>query len=75
MDFTTKGLFEVAIESWPDWDFNPRPTIFIKFIKMCKDSSAKYYQNNKESLKKYGERYQSLTKEEKEKSSNQQYGH
>ena len=52
MVFTTKGLFEVAIESWPDWDFNPRPTIFIKFIKMCKDSSAKYYQNNKESLKK-----------------------
>ena len=25
MVFTTKGLFEVAIESWPEWDLNPRP--------------------------------------------------
>ena len=23
--FTTEGLLEVAIESWPDWDLNPRP--------------------------------------------------
>ena len=23
--FTTEGLFEVAIESWPEWDLNPRP--------------------------------------------------
>ena len=22
--FTTEGLFEVAIESWPEWDLNPR---------------------------------------------------
>ena len=25
MIFTTEGLFEVAIESWPGWDLNPRP--------------------------------------------------
>ena len=25
MVFTTEGFFEVAIESWPEWDFNPRP--------------------------------------------------
>ena len=25
MIFTTEGLFEIAIESWPDWDMNPRP--------------------------------------------------
>ena len=24
MAFTTEGLFEVAIESWPEWDLNPR---------------------------------------------------
>ena len=43
--------------------------IFI-YIKMSKDSSAKYYQNNKERLqKKSCERYQSLSKEEKEKRS------
>ena len=23
--FTTEGLFEVAIESWPEWDLNPQP--------------------------------------------------
>ena len=25
MVFTTEGLFEVAIESWPEWDLNPGP--------------------------------------------------
>ena len=25
MVFTTEGLFEVAIESWSEWDLNPRP--------------------------------------------------
>ena len=25
MVFTTDGFFEVAIESWPEWDLNPRP--------------------------------------------------
>ena len=25
MVFTTEGLFEVAIEGWPEWDLNPRP--------------------------------------------------
>ena len=38
---------------------------------MSKDSSAKYYQDNKERLqKKARERYQSLSKEEKEKNDN-----
>ena len=25
MAFTTEGFLEVAIESWPEWDLNPRP--------------------------------------------------
>ena len=25
MVFTTDGFFEVTIESWPEWDLNPRP--------------------------------------------------
>ena len=25
MLFTTEGFFEVAIESWPEWDLNPQP--------------------------------------------------
>ena len=32
MVFTTEGLFEVAIESWPEWDLNPRPLIYIIYI-------------------------------------------
>ena len=43
------------------------------YIKVSKNLSAKYYQNNEERLQKLaGERYQSLSKEEKEK--NWQYG-
>ena len=30
MVFTTEGLFEVAIESWPEWDLNPRPLIPLR---------------------------------------------
>ena len=38
------------------------------YIKISKDSSAKYYQDNKERLqKKAYERYQSLPKEEERK--------
>ena len=41
------------------------------FIKISKGSLAKYYQNNREKLqKKAREKYQSLSKEEKEKSNN-----
>ena len=25
MVFTTERFLEVAIESWPEWDLNPRP--------------------------------------------------
>ena len=25
MVFTTEGFFEVATESWPEWDLNPQP--------------------------------------------------
>ena len=25
MVFASDGLFEVAIESWPEWNLNPRP--------------------------------------------------
>ena len=47
--------------------------IFFTYITRSKDSSAKYYQSNKEKLKKKArERYQSLSKEEKEKK--KQYG-
>ena len=42
--------------------------MFFTYLKMSKESSAKYYQSNKERLrKKTHERYQSLSKGEKEK--------
>ena len=33
MVFTTEGLFEVAIETWSEWDLNPRPlnSVCIQF--------------------------------------------
>ena len=37
MVFTTEGLFEVAIESWPEWDLNPYIYICIytcRFIRI-----------------------------------------
>ena len=47
---------------------------FFTYIKISKDSLAKYYQDKKERLqKKARARYQSLSKEEREKK--QQYGH
>ena len=42
---------------------------FFTYIKISKDLSAKYYQDNKQRLQKNApEKYQSLSKEEKEKS-------
>ena len=30
--FTTEGFFEVAIESWPEWDLNPRPVNSVQTL-------------------------------------------
>ena len=32
MVFTTKGLFEVATESWSEWDLNPRPLTSVQTL-------------------------------------------
>ena len=32
MIFTTEGFLEVAIESWPEWDFNPQPLNFVQMF-------------------------------------------
>ena len=34
MVLTIEGLFEVALESWPEWDLKPRPLkeIYLKEI-------------------------------------------
>ena len=30
--FITEGFLEVAIESWPEWDFNLRPLNFVQTL-------------------------------------------
>ena len=30
--FITEGFFEIAIESWPEWDLNPRPLNFTQTL-------------------------------------------
>ena len=32
MVFTTDRFFEVAAESWPEWDLNPRPLNSIQTL-------------------------------------------
>ena len=32
MVFITEGFLEVAIESWPEWDLNPRPPNFVQTL-------------------------------------------
>ena len=32
MVFTTEGFFEVTIESWPEWDFNPQPLNSVQML-------------------------------------------
>ena len=29
--FTTEGFLELAIESWPEWDLNPRPLNSVQY--------------------------------------------
>ena len=32
MVFTTDGFLEVAIESWAEWDLNPRPLNWVQML-------------------------------------------
>ena len=32
MVFTTEALLEVAIESWSEWDLNPRPLYSVQTL-------------------------------------------
>ena len=32
MVFITEGFFEVAIESWHEWDLNPRPLSSVQTL-------------------------------------------
>ena len=32
MVFITEGFLEVSKESWPEWDFNPRPLTTVQTL-------------------------------------------
>ena len=42
MVFTTEGFLEVAIESWPEWDLNPRPLNSVQTIYPTELSSYEF---------------------------------
>ena len=39
MVFLTGGFFEVAIESWPEWDLNPRPLNSVQIMNQAINST------------------------------------
>ena len=41
MVFTTDELFEVATESWPEWDVNPQPLKFVQRLYLAELLSRK----------------------------------
>ena len=46
MVFTTEGLFQEAIEGWPEWDLNPRPLNFVQTLlptELIPSTIAKFY--------------------------------
>ena len=40
--FTTEGLFEVATESWNEWDSNPRPLNSVQTLEPIEPSSHEF---------------------------------
>ena len=40
MVFINEGFFEVAIESWPEWDLNPRPLDSVQTLYLTECDQA-----------------------------------
>ena len=53
MVFTTEGLFEVAIESWPEWDLNPRPMNFVQTLQPIELSGHEFNSHSEATLYSY----------------------
>ena len=53
MVFTTDRSFEVAIESWPEWDLNPRPLNSIQMLKLTELSGHEFNLNSYPALHHY----------------------
>ena len=53
MVFTTDGFFEVALESWPEWDLNPRPQNSVQMLKPTELSSHEFNSHPEPTLYSY----------------------
>ena len=62
MVFITEGFFEVAIECWPEWDLNPRPTfrlpsLSVHNIYLCNKPRCKFVQGASRTMFNYYSKY------------------
>ena len=53
MVFTTEGFFEVAIESWPEWDLSPRPLNCVLTLKPTELSGHEFNSHSEPTLYSY----------------------
>ena len=53
MVFTTEGLLEVAIESWPEWDLNPRPLNSVQTLQPTELSGHEFNSLSEPTLYSY----------------------
>ena len=53
MVFTTEGLFQEAIEGWPEWDLNPRPLNFVQTLLPTKLSGQEFNSHSEPTLYSY----------------------
>ena len=48
--FSTDGFFEVAIESWPEWDLDPRPLNSIQTLQPTELSGHEFNSHSEPTL-------------------------
>ena len=53
MVFITEGFFEVAIESWPEWDLNPRPLNSVQTLSLTELSGHELNSHSEPTLYSY----------------------
>ena len=53
MVFTTEGFFKVAIESWPEWDLNPRPLNSVQTLYSTELSGHEFNSHSEPTLYSY----------------------
>ena len=53
MVFITEGFFEVAIESWPEWDLNPRPLNSVQMLQPTELSGHELNSHSEATLYSY----------------------